>query len=290
MLSWASSEFVAAITFLLPGFVAAWVFYGLTAHPRRDHFERLIQAVIFTGIVHALTYGVQWSLGKATAFATWGAWTIEVATCWSIVNALVVGVVVSVLANYGWLHRLLQILYITKRTSYPSEWFSAFNGNRRWIVLHLEGERRMHGWPEEWPDSGDSGHFVMCNASWMLDNNELVPIHAADQLVIPVGSVKMVERLKTEKEMNVSSDEVLAAAKKTASLYEQEEHNGKQSARSVPDSTPATASRTEGSNGQATTTDGSTAAAAPAPAPAPAPQRLTKGQRKRLRIVQKKSQ
>lgn len=148
----------------------------------------------------------------------------------------------------------------------------------------------MYGWPEEWPDSGDSGHFVMCHASWMLDDNELVPIYAADQLVIPVGSVKMVERLKSESEMNVTNEVVLAAAKKTASLYEDENY-GKQSARSVPDSTPATAAGTERSNGQATRIDnGSTAATSPPTAPASTPQRLTKGQRKRLRLQQKRSQ
>ena len=33
---------------LMPGFVAAWIFYGLTAHPQKTPFERTIQALIFT--------------------------------------------------------------------------------------------------------------------------------------------------------------------------------------------------------------------------------------------------
>ena len=39
---------------LLPGFLAAWVYYGLTAHPKPSPFERVIQALIFTVIVRAL--------------------------------------------------------------------------------------------------------------------------------------------------------------------------------------------------------------------------------------------
>ena len=37
-MSWATSEAVAVLTFLLPGFVGAAVFYALTSHPRPGEF------------------------------------------------------------------------------------------------------------------------------------------------------------------------------------------------------------------------------------------------------------
>ncbi len=43
-----SSEVLKVIYALLPGFVAAWIFYGLTAPPRQSPFERVVQALIFT--------------------------------------------------------------------------------------------------------------------------------------------------------------------------------------------------------------------------------------------------
>ena len=54
-----SSEIVKVIYALLPGFLTAWVFYGLTAHPRQGTFERVVQALIFTGIVQAIVLVIQ---------------------------------------------------------------------------------------------------------------------------------------------------------------------------------------------------------------------------------------
>ena len=46
-MSWASSEVVSVLTFLLPGFVAAAVFYSLTSHPKPGAFDRIVQALVF---------------------------------------------------------------------------------------------------------------------------------------------------------------------------------------------------------------------------------------------------
>ena len=53
-MNWAASEAVAVLTFLLPGFVSAAVFYSLTSHPKPNEFGRVIQALIFTIIVQAV--------------------------------------------------------------------------------------------------------------------------------------------------------------------------------------------------------------------------------------------
>ena len=53
-MSWASSEVVGVLTFLLPGFVAAAIFYSLTSHPKPGAFDRVIQALIFTVIGQAI--------------------------------------------------------------------------------------------------------------------------------------------------------------------------------------------------------------------------------------------
>ena len=45
-MSWASSEIVAVLTFLLPGFVATAVFFSLTSHPRPNEFGQVAQARI----------------------------------------------------------------------------------------------------------------------------------------------------------------------------------------------------------------------------------------------------
>jgi hypothetical protein len=274
-----SSEIVSIISYLLPGFLAAWIFYGLTAHPRREPFERVIQALIFTAAIELLTNAVRLSLrGIGQARPDWivGDWSLDVARLWSGGNAIILGVTFSVLANRDWLHTLLRGMGITKRTSYPSEWFSAFNGDRRYIILHLEGDRRLHGWPKEWPDGSDAGHFVLCDAGWLLDDNDLVPLHTVEHLVIPATSVKMVERLKDSQEITASAEQLRTAERALVSLQTQDENNGKQSTGPVPQ-----AGQPQGVNGQATTV--TSPAKATAPSTTTAPQKLNRKARKRNR-------
>lgn len=260
-IDWASSEIIAVISYLLPGFLAAWIFYGLTAHPRREPFERIVQALIFTAIIQAMTYGVQICTSRATSIAVFGAWSREVAMIWSVFNAVLVGLVFCVFANRDWLHKFLRWSGITKRTSFPSEWFSAFNRDKRYVVLHLDGDRRLHGWPVEWPDSSDSGHFKMCDASWLLEDNQFVPLHTVEELVVPVSIVTMVERLKFPDEITATERERADAERATIELYERDLEDGQQSTRSVPSKAAANNGRdrqsingTEAANSPATST------------------------------------
>ena len=53
-MSWASSEVINVLSFLLPGFVAAAVFHSLASHPKPNEADRIIQSLIFTIVVQAI--------------------------------------------------------------------------------------------------------------------------------------------------------------------------------------------------------------------------------------------
>ena len=85
---------------------------------------------------------------------------------------------------------------ITKETSYPSEWYSAFSRlSDCYVVLHLNGRRRLYGWPSEWPSSPKEGHFFIQDGEWLLENNEREPIEGVVAILISVSEVEMVEFL-----------------------------------------------------------------------------------------------
>ena len=139
-------------------------------YPQLSSFERTVQALIFTGIIRLLS----WHLRKV--MLSWGAsvlsetWTENSSFVASIVWAFIIGVCFSLFANKNWVHTCLRKCGgITQRTSFPSEWFSAFGQEQRYMVLHLKGNRRLYGWPYEWPDHSDSGHFVLGEAKWLSD-------------------------------------------------------------------------------------------------------------------------
>ena len=187
---------------LLPGFIAAGVFFTLTAHPKSSEFERLIQALIFTAILRVMTItarGILVFFGKHIAFL--GIWSEETELIWSVFLALPVGLIFAYMANYDKFHKLFRSAMITTRTSYPSEWYGAFVREKRWVILHLTGGRRLYGWPEEWPDQSDRGHFLLDEPEWILDNNDRAPLYRVKRFMVPASEVVMVEFLKEDAEV-----------------------------------------------------------------------------------------
>lgn len=84
----------------------------------------------------------------------------------------------------------------SRETSYPSEWYSAFSRHSDcYVTLHLKGQRRLFGWPQEWPNRPDEGHFRIAEAEW-LDDETRIPVTGVLAIVIPVDQVEMVEFLK----------------------------------------------------------------------------------------------
>jgi len=142
------SDIVKAIFQMLPGFISAWIFYGLTAHARPTPFERVVQALIFTMFSEAIVILLSQCLFLVGPWWSFGVWTADIAFVWKVLVSIVLGLTFACLANTNKLHKHLPD-WITKRTSYPSEWFSAFSRNKLWVYLNLKGDRRIFGWAEE---------------------------------------------------------------------------------------------------------------------------------------------
>ncbi|MDE0386577.1 MAG: hypothetical protein OXI22_22045 [Defluviicoccus sp.] len=86
---------------------------------------------------------------------------------------------------------------ITKETSFPSEWYSALARHQvSYVVLHLDGERRLLGRPEEWPNRAEEGPFRIAEGEWLCDDGKSQPIEGVSIVLIPAGTVEMVEFLK----------------------------------------------------------------------------------------------
>ena len=188
-MDWASSDFVGILSFLLPGFVAAWIFHGLTPYPKPPQFERLIHALILTAIVNALVIPTK---KVAPDFA----WNEHTTLVLAVSIAFVTGTAFAFLANRDLAHRLLRRLGVTNENSFPSEWYSAFSRHKGYAVLHLKGGRRLYGWPEEWPSSPEKGHFLMVEAEWLLDDESRVPLEDVETVVVQVAEVEMIELMR----------------------------------------------------------------------------------------------
>jgi len=193
-----AKDAITLLQYLLPGFLAAWIFYGLTSYPKPTQFERVIQALIFTLIIQVVVFGERAvALLVGTRYML-GVWTPQVELAWSTASALLLGLAFSYFANNDRVHRLARHLKITRETSYPSEWFGAFLKST-YIVLHLDDERRLYGWPKEWPSDPHSGHFVLQQPSWLVETEDR-PITGVEEVLVEVKNVKWVEFMKFERE------------------------------------------------------------------------------------------
>lgn len=191
-MSWASSEVVGVLTFLLPGFVAAAIFHSLTSHPKPAAFDRVIQALIFTVIGQAIV-ALLLAIDSTVKEAVHGIRNWELIL--SVLVAVILGLVASYASNRDTIHGILRRFGVTRETSYPSEWYSAFSRHHGcYVVLHLTGQRRLYGWPEEWPSHPDEGHFRIVEAEWLTED-ERIAATGVSAILVSAGEVEMVEFL-----------------------------------------------------------------------------------------------
>ena len=178
--------------FLLPGFVAAAVFYSLTSHPKPSAFERIVQALIFTTFAQVIVTIFFWVRDATITFPPWNeTWVLVL----SVSVAMILGFTAVYASNNDLLHRPLRRLGVTRENSYPSEWYSAFSGHTDcYVVLHLKGERRLYGWPTEWPSRSDEGHFLIEEGEWLHDTQR-TPANEVTSILVPASEVEMVEFL-----------------------------------------------------------------------------------------------
>lgn len=190
-----AKDFVSVLQYLLPGFVSAWVFYGLTSYPKPSQFERVVQAMIFTLFTQVTINIVESILNYIGKYWSVANWSDSSSLIWSIIIALFMGLVFSYFANNDKLHKLLRYINITHEGSFPSEWFKAFL-NVTYVVLHFNDERRLYGWPIEWPSVPTEGHFLIAYPSWLLDNGEEKRIVGVRNILVNSKDVKWVEFLE----------------------------------------------------------------------------------------------
>ena len=191
-MNWLSTDLISLLSFLLPGFVAAAVFFWLTALPKPSGFERVVQALVFTAIVQSLAWLIlplmDWSGQIPESESATNALTVFLAS--------VIGLISAVAVNHDVVHRVLRWFRMTRENSYRSAWRSTFSSRQEYVVLHMVDGRRLYGWPAEWPNRSDEGHFRITEAEW-LDGQEQEQGREAPAMLISATDVRMVEFVAT---------------------------------------------------------------------------------------------
>ncbi len=187
------SEAAPLLVFLLPGFLSAWIFYGLTSHPKPGQFERTVEALVFTFVVHAATKFVELILQLIGEGWAIGSWTSTSQIVCSVVLAILLGAAVTAGVNKDTFHSWLRKRGFTSRTSHPSEWFCVLDKNPAYGVLQLTDGRRLTGWSKEWPVNPSTGQFYIQMSAWITEGGDPVDLVALDGIRIHATDVRWVE-------------------------------------------------------------------------------------------------
>lgn len=196
-----SKDVLALLTQLMPGFLTAWVVYGLTTYTKPPQFERVVQALIYSFLVNGVVAAIEPMLVLAGRFIRVGTWDQSSELIASTVVALILGLALSYCMLNDGFFKFARRLGLTSRTPYPTEWYGAFAQKPRYVVLHLSGSRRLAGYPLEWPTEPYVGHFRITDAAWIDDENNETPLDGDESILIEAKQVEMVEFLKTPEEI-----------------------------------------------------------------------------------------
>ncbi len=193
-MSGVSTATIEILQYMLPGFLCAWIFYSFTSHQKPQQIEQLVQALIFTLIIQVLVIFFKFTIDS---FFTGTNWSEDRELVLSTVMAMLMGFIFSAFANNDLFHKLIRLLRISTETSYPSEWYGELSSQKHFVILHLAGERRIYGWPKEWPSSPDTGHFSIIMGEWLVNDSEQQPsVTQSDIILIKASDVEMVEFIK----------------------------------------------------------------------------------------------
>ncbi|MBW1649789.1 MAG: hypothetical protein JRJ44_03745 [Deltaproteobacteria bacterium] len=190
-----SIDVIKLLSYLIPGFISASIFYSLTPFPKQSPFERTVQALIFTIFIQALVYGVKSIFVFIGNIGTLLEWNTNSELIWSIIIAILLGLTFSYLINNDKIHKKLRKWGITKKTSYFSTWYGTFYDEEyiTYIVLHFKDGKRLYGWPTEWPSDPEKGHFIIEQPLWLDDNNKEIEITGVKSILVDVKEVELVE-------------------------------------------------------------------------------------------------
>ena len=102
------------------------------------------------------------------------------------------------------------------------------------MTLHLVDGRRLYGWPEEWPDQPEKGHFVLDQPQWLLDSGERAPLYKVERFVVSASDVKMVEFIKEDREVTKDPAELQRVERLLLDAQTKEKSDGSESPEPAP--------------------------------------------------------
>lgn len=200
---------VGALILLLPGVVAATIFYAITPPAKRIPIIRVFHALTFTAIIQTIAAPIHYIISDNNSQWPWMQNPPAITSMTiAMILAIILSITAGVLQNHDLMHKILRKLNITHETANPA-WDSAFRTNKdSYVVLHLKDRRRLFGWPYQWPSQPKNGHFKIIEAQWLpteptnTDTNDNAIMDAILISALDIAFIEFIRAEETETSIN----------------------------------------------------------------------------------------
>jgi len=204
-----------ALFLLLPGFVSARIVRMLNARSQQSDLERIIQALMYSFLIYVIYLGVfganlpiDWLPVTSPSSVMRFHIVVYRSKIWTL-GAL------TFIWGIGWgivkgsdLHmRILRRLHITERTSRESVWNDVLLTQSGTVQVGLGDGRVALGLLDRYSDTGEEGTIFLSKASWVAEDNSLVPIFGAGLLLTKSSDIKLMMFLDSDTSPALKIDE-----------------------------------------------------------------------------------
>ncbi|PIF37857.1 hypothetical protein CLV01_3364 [Delftia sp. 60] len=190
-----SKDVVALLQYLAPGFIVAWLFYGLTNHVKPSQFERVVQALLFTVVVQLVVVLIKKVAHLLGEYWYIGEWTDDSSLAASVLSAAIFGLLMAWLYKSDYLYGFLRYLGFTTRSGFPNEWYAAMATKTCYVILHMKDKTRFLGWPDRWP-SDRNGFFYLSQVVKETEEGEQ-DLSNSEGVLLDASEVSYIEFLKS---------------------------------------------------------------------------------------------
>lgn len=153
-----STEALAVLLVLLPGFVCAKIVQWLCPRPQQTEMERVVDALVYSAVVYLiflLIFGFPTALTRKRAAVL-------------LTIPVVLAFLISYLMTNDSIGSVLRKCRITHRTTRPSLWHDVFHKyESHYVVVELGDGRVALGWVEFYSDFPSAPSLFLNDACWI---------------------------------------------------------------------------------------------------------------------------
>jgi hypothetical protein len=175
---------------LLPGVLAYVIIRALCNRSKKIEIVELTAfSLTYTVIIQALWQLIEWSSVFRGANETVGLTVV----------ALFVALIFSLLYNSGISYKLIAMLRLSSEMAWPTAWETVFrtsySSGFEYAVLELRDGRRIMGAVRYYDSTDDNDYVGIENASWLVDEQDSVPVDAPGILLFARRDLMFVQFL-----------------------------------------------------------------------------------------------